>query len=83
MKDSEWKDAKKEFPPYEKEVLCYYEIERTGKDKKEPPFQCYIVASLSAIREGKGFKNGEWTDKDHEYINPTHWTELPSPPVKK
>lgn len=82
MNNGEWKDVTKEFPPYDEDVLCYYEIARNKKDKEKEPHRYMVVGSLYSIREGKTFKIGDWHDKESNDINPTHWMKLPEPPKK-
>lgn len=82
MNTAEWKDATKDFPPYDEYVLCYYEIARDKKDKEKEPHRYMEIGSLSSITEGKGFKRGDWNDKDHNRITPSHWMKLPEAPKK-
>jgi hypothetical protein len=83
--NTNWKNAKIVFPPLDKPVLGYYEIE--VKDKKKVPtgdvYRYYIICSVSCITERSSGTSVEWEDVDLKPVFPEYWDYLPDPPIKQ
>ena len=83
MKNStNWFDATKIFPPFDKNVLCYYTLPATdSKGKKEGKiYEYFVIAICESITESLNNKSALWKDSNYNNIEPLYWCELPCPP---
>lgn len=77
-----WRDALRDFPPFDKDVMGYYEIPETD-GKKRPTgkmFRYYVICRVKCVTEGSGYRQAEWVDNDYNAVSPKFWTDLPAPP---
>jgi hypothetical protein len=83
MLNADWRIAKDDFPPFDKNVLGYYELPATDAKKKPTGevYRYYIICHINEVRQGSSYKYAEWVDSEHNSVTPTHWMELPNPPI--
>lgn len=65
---TKWFDANKVFPPFDKEVLGYYEI-------KEHKYYEFITCEI--VTENSNGRFAQYRDRQYNSVNPIVWSELP------
>ena len=77
-----WRDAEKDFPPFDEKVIGYYELPETDSKRKPTGkmFKYHVICYVNQITEGNGYRYAEWVDAEHNAVKPKWWTKLPIPP---
>jgi predicted nucleic acid-binding Zn ribbon protein len=77
-----WRDAKLDFPQFDKKVLGLFTIHETdGKGKKtDNIIKYYEIIHCESVTEYASGKKGAWRNSAWDEVQPILWCELPEYP---